>query len=144
MRRTLLLLAVLSVAAVSLWWPPPRTAAAASNPGQVTMSLKYTSTQTSKGNHNRMVTASGSFSGGNSFSRSWNVSGSDKTGDLGSSGSVQFNYTVSGAAPKDKTEASIADSALAAGMSRFRPSPRISSFWTARVSPVGSARPLQA
>jgi len=48
-----------------------------------------------------------SFSGGNSFSRSWSVSGSDKTGDLGSSGSVQFNYTVSGGAPKEQTEVEI-------------------------------------
>jgi hypothetical protein len=45
-----------------------------------------------------------SFSGGNSFSRSWSTGGPTKIGELNSSGSIQFHYTVSGGAPKDETE----------------------------------------
>jgi hypothetical protein len=45
-----------------------------------------------------------SFSGGNSFSRSWSSGGPTKAGELMSSGSIKFQYTVSGGAPKDETE----------------------------------------
>jgi hypothetical protein len=45
-----------------------------------------------------------SFSGGNSFSRSWSSGGPTKIGELNSSGSIKFQYTVSGGAPKDETE----------------------------------------
>jgi hypothetical protein len=45
-----------------------------------------------------------SFSGGNSFSRSWSSGGTDKLGSVHSSGSLKFQYTVSGGAPKDATE----------------------------------------
>ena len=45
-----------------------------------------------------------SFSGGNSFSRSWSTGGRTKIGEVKSPGSIQFHYTVSGGAPKDETE----------------------------------------
>ena len=45
-----------------------------------------------------------SFSGGNSFSRSWSSGGTDKLGSVHSSGTLKFQYNVSGGAPKDATE----------------------------------------
>jgi hypothetical protein len=61
MKRPLLVAVVLLLAPTAPWRPALR-GAAASNPGQVTMTFTYTSTQTSSANQGVMGTASGNLS----------------------------------------------------------------------------------